>query len=323
MPASGTEDLVREAISNLREAADNGDPDAIADLTKKTGGKATTAPVAPDVAAMISPDKKVVRPNGETYVVRKLGIHDDVMALRKAREDNINVLLYGLPGTGKTALIEAAFCAGEDAGTVYTVQGTGDTITDDFVGGYWQDEEGHYHWAHGPMVLAMLEGRPFYIDEVALIDPKVMALPYGLMDGRNELRITQNPALGVIKAQPGFYVVAACNPNAPGARMSEALLSRFSIQAEVTTDMGLARDLDVDPKLITAINNLRRKREKNIISWVPQMREMLDFTKIKKSHGLIFALRNLVATAPEQDRKEVGGTVSRQFAKPVTALTVD
>lgn len=322
MPASGTEELVREAIANLREAADNGDPDAIADLKKKSGSKAAKK-VDPGIPAMISPDKEIIRPNGEKYVVRKLGIHDDVMVLRRMRQRNINMLLYGLPGTGKTAVIEAAFCAGEDAGTVYTIQGTGDTITDDFVGGYWQDAEGHYHWEHGPMVKAMIEGRPFFVDDASLVDPKVMALPYGVMDGRNELRITQNPALGVIKAEPGFYVVGACNPDAPGGQMSEALLSRFSVQAEVTTDMGLARDLGVNSTLITSVNNMRRKAADNHLSWVPQMREMLDFKKVSEELGIEFALRNLVATAPEQDRKVVGSIISRQFAKNISALTTD
>lgn len=324
--ASGTEDLVRDVIAELRQAADDGDTDAIADLSKKSGSRAAAAtPAKPEPPRLASPDRWVTRPNGEKYYVRKMGTHDDVAFIRRARARNINVLLLGEPGTGKTALIEAALAVDpDDPGTMYTVQGTGDTMTDDFVGGWIQDPDtGKYIWVPGPLQLALQEGRPLYIDEIPLVDPKVLALVYGLMDGRDEIRITQNPKLEPIKAQPGFYVVASGNPKAPGARMGEALLSRFSIQADVTTDMKLARDLGVDTKLITAVNNLQRKREDNVISWVPQMRELLDYKLISEEFGKDLALRNLIATAPEQDRGEVKSVISRQFANKYSALTVD
>jgi MoxR-like ATPase len=324
MAPGGTEDLVRDVISNLRQAADEGDSGAIADLSKKSGSRAAAAPAAPATPRMTAPEKFVLRPNGERYYVRKLGPHDDVMAVRKARAKGVNVLFLGEPGTGKTALVEAALASDpDDPGTLYTVQGTGDTIKDDFIGGFWQDEKGFYHWADGPLICAMCEGRPLYIDEIALIDPKVIAIVYSVMDGRNELRITEQPNRGVVKAEPGFYVVAATNPNAPGARMGEALTSRFPLQPVVTTDMKLARDMGVDAKLITAVNNLQRKREENEISWVPQMRELLDFTKIANEFGKEVALRSIIGRAPEQDQDVVKSVISRQFANKYTVLTVD
>jgi nitric oxide reductase NorQ protein len=329
MPSgAGTEDLVREVIAGLRDAADNGEPAAITDLSRRSGSR-VAAPVAPAPVApsLTIPDRYVTRPNGEKYYVRKIGQHDDVMFVRRARVKKIPILFVGEPGTGKTALVEAALASDpEDPGTMYTVQGTGDTIVDDFVGGHWQDDAGLYHWADGPLVLAAIYGRPLYIDEIALIDPKVMAVVYSLMDGRNELRITQTSKReggNVITAIQGFYVVAATNPNAPGARMGEALLSRFKVQPEVTTDMKLARDMGVDSKLITAVNNLQRKREENIISWVPQMREMLTFKEVAEEFGKDVALRNLIGTAPEQDRAEVKSIISRQFANRYSTLTVD
>ena len=56
------------------------------------------------------------RPNGETYYARKWGEHTDVEVLKKARELGVNVYLSSVPGTGKTAAVEAAF--GTD---IYTV----------------------------------------------------------------------------------------------------------------------------------------------------------------------------------------------------------
>jgi MoxR-like ATPase len=114
-------------------------------------------------------------------------------------------LLYGAPGCGKTALVEAAF--GEN---MYTLMGTGDTEVSDLIGSYVQTPSGGFEWVDGNLVKAAEEGAVYFVDEVGLIDPKVLSVLYGLMDGRRELTITANPERGSVKAHENFYVVAAC-----------------------------------------------------------------------------------------------------------------
>ncbi len=65
------------------------------------------------------------------------------------------------------------------------------------------------------------------------------------MDGRKSITIPMNPDRGTIKVHENFYVVSATNPNAPGVRLSEAMLSRFQLQVELTTDYALAKKLGV------------------------------------------------------------------------------
>jgi nitric oxide reductase NorQ protein len=329
MPADpATEALVQDVLSNIRAAADEGDPQAAADLAARAGTTtpAVSRPRAPETEAMVSTEREITRPNGEVYHVRKIDIHDDVMAIRKARAEGASVLLTGLPGTGKTALLEAALaCDPEDPGPIYTVQCTGDTVVDDYVGGFIQDPDTEtFVWVPGPLQMAMERGRPFYLDEIALPDPKVNAVVYSVMDGRGVLRITQNPRLEPVVAQPGFFVCAATNPNASGAHMDEPLLSRFPFQAVVTTDVKLAKRMGVDQRLITSQANLASKVETGKISWAPQMREMLDFMKMQKTFGTSFAVRSLINKAPEgKTRDEVKSTLSRQFAKGYVGLEVE
>ena len=264
-------------------------------------------------------DDAFVRPNGEMYYSRKWGAHTDVLALRKAREATSKAfsgagssamfaLIYGAPGCGKTAMVEAAFS------DVYTLMGTGDTEVADLVGGYVQTPSGGFEWIDGDLVKAAESGGVYFIDEIGLIDPKVLSIIYGLMDGRRELTITANPERGTIKAHPDFYVVAATNPNAPGVRLSEALLSRFTLQAEMTTDWSLAKKLGVPAALCTAAQNLSKKMIAREVSWSPQMRELIAFRDIAETFGSEFAISNLLAASPEMDRPIVADVLTRVFA---------
>lgn len=295
---------------------------ALADMVAEQGGtkgKKAEAEV-PVVEGMSVGAKTVKRPNGVDYHIRSIGDHDDVAALRAARTKGLPIMAYGPPGTGKTALIEAAYC--EDGAKVHTVQGTGDTETADFIGSFTQLPGGTFEWTDGPMIMAMEAGEVLYIDEIALIDPKVMAVVYSVMDGRGEYQVTANPERGTVKAAPGFYIASACNPNAPGARLSEAILSRFVLQFEVTTDYALAQALGVPKKMVTAAQNLQRKYESGEVGWAPQLRECLAFRDIAAALGEDVALRNVISSAPEIDRSVVQDVLQRSYGKSITALSI-
>lgn len=272
------------------------------------------------VVASLEGEDAYERPNGESYYSRKWGEHSDVLTLRKAREATSKAfagaggspmfaLLYGSPGCGKTALVEAAFTE------VYTLMGTGDTEVADLVGGYVQTPSGGFEWVDGDLIKAAESGGVYFIDEIGLIDPKVLSIVYGLMDGRREVVVTANPERGVVKAHPDFYVIAATNPNAPGVRLSEALLSRFTLQAEMATDWNLARKMGVPTTLVTAAQNLAKKQVAREISWAPQMREVLAFRDIAEMFGTQFAISNLLAAAPEMDRPIVADVLTRAYGE--------
>ncbi|WP_280370759.1 AAA family ATPase [Nocardia wallacei] len=261
------------------------------------------------------PGATVTRPNGQAYHLRKLAGRSDVEVLRTMRDAEVPVLLYGPPGTGKTSLIEAAF------GDLLTVQGDCDTTVADFVGEYTQLADGRFEFAHGPLVRAMREGRVLFIDDATLIPPTVLASVYPAMDGRKELIVKANSG-EVVKAEPGFFVVAGHNPGVHGAILSDALASRFAFHVQVGSDYDLATQLGVDPRAVKVARNLTTRRDQGEIGWAPQLRELLAFQKIAAATDVPTAAANLIGTAPEDDRPIVATVVKTVFgtAYPPLAL---
>lgn len=254
------------------------------------------------------------RRNGDLYYPRDLGGMEDLMFYRKAQHLRQHVLLAGPPGSGKTAGSEAAFDSvpeGEDFTQemlnqegLYTIVGDSSTTTDDFVGGYVQRPDGQFEWHHGALINSMINNKPLLVDEIGLIDPKVLSILYPLMDGRGVLEVTQNPSLEPIKlsSSPGWFIIAAYNPDVPGVYLSEALLDRFTHRIEVEADWNLAKELGVPSELVDIVENLNISRRKGEISYSPQMRTLIDFKKTEQDFGFKFAIKNLISKMPEDDR---------------------
>ncbi len=294
---------------------------------QKTYGGATDAAFTPADSEVKVPEpfigksskKKYFRPSGEEYIPRRIKVGQerftDVAFVEKAYAKKMATLFYGPPGTGKTALIEAALPG------VITVQGTIETESADFVGSWVQQPDGTYGWVNGPLLVAAMEGKPLLIDEVALIDPRSLAVVYGAMDGRGEIVVTANPDIGTVKVQPGFLVFGATNPDVPGAIMSEALLSRFSIQVEMMTDWSLAKKLGIPDKIVQVARNLDNKSKTGEVVSGPQLRELLAFRDIAEAFGESVAISNFISQTRTEDQDAAKAAVNNVFSVRSEVLT--
>jgi len=277
------------------------------------------APAPPPTAT--GPTRRVAFPrhNGEPYYARSVpGADHDVDMLRRSRGatllENLYILYYGLPGTGKSSVFEAAFP------DLITVTCSRDTDMDSFWGTWVQMPDGTYEWVYGPVAVAAMEGRPVLLDEIAVAPPQVLTDLHESMDGRGTMRIKTNPKLPVIQIRDGFWMGGACNPDAPGADMSDALLSRFDIHIEGTTDYDLAEEVGVPKKFVKVARNLMEKRVANKELYVHQMRELMAAKRMAERFGTEMAVANFVGVAPVADRVVVADVVSRVFGYAAAPL---
>lgn len=272
--------------------------------------------IAPSsVATLADPTSPVARPNGMLYRPRALAGLSDVAALHAAREAEAPVLLYGPPGTGKTSLIEAAFP------DVVTVTADGDCAVSDFVGEWTQNPDGTYSFVYGPLVTAMTEGRVLFVDDATLAAPKVLSCLYPAMDGRKSVTVKAHKG-ETITAAPGFFVVAAHNPNVSGALLTEALSSRFALHVHVATDYQIADELGINRKAVRVAKNLATRADKGEVTWSVQLRELLAFAKIEHLLGTEAAFANLIGIAPESDRDTVAEVVASVTGTQTERLSV-
>src|SRR6266568_3822717 len=121
---------------------------ATAEGRDKAPYPARSTPAPPERRSLI----KYFRPNGERYFPRQVGDFTDIDVLHRARKEGLFVLLYGPPGGGKSALIEAAFPG------LVTMNGDADTAVADFTGDFVripEDRDDDDAWADGPLGEAM------------------------------------------------------------------------------------------------------------------------------------------------------------------------
>lgn len=184
------------------------------------------------------------------------------------------ILLLSEPGTGKTALIEAAVTHAERTLTTLlcTPDHTKDSLLLRFVGEDHGDELPNGKrspFTLGPLAYAAKHGHVFYADEFMLLEDGVKPIFYSLADGRRFLpegNVDGSP----MEIHEDFRLVISSNPLVRGASLPEPMASRAaSTTLTIETNAAMLRDLDIAEEIVAAWEGLGIQG-----LWRPQIREM-------------------------------------------------
>ena len=260
---------------------------------------------------------------GDMYLSRSgLGPYDtdvETLAAWLTGPRNIigGVLLLSEPGTGKTALLEAAttFMTEPEEGEDFDPEGrrlitvlctpdhTKDSLLLRFVGEGNGDDGTPF--TLGPVAYAAKHGHILYLDEFMLLPDGVKPILYSLADGRHYLpegNVDGTP----MAIHPDFRLVLSSNPQVRGASMPEPLASRFaSTTLTIETTSEMLTDLGIDESIVAAWEALGNQG-----LWRPQIREMraADYWLVVDPAQASSAF--LPEHAPESQRKQIRDIVT-------------
>lgn len=142
------------------------------------------------------------------------------------------VLLYGVPGTGKT--YQAVKTNVPSNTNVYSTTLTVDSSASEIIGHYIPNEKGTFDWNDGVGIKAWREGTRLVLNEIDHAGPDVTSVLHAILDDADIARFTlPNQDKELVKPKQGFNVIATMNGTPED--LPEALADRFAVKININS----------------------------------------------------------------------------------------
>ena len=180
------------------------------------------------------------------------------------------ILLYGIPGTGKT--YQATKVNVPTDKEVYSTTLTIDSTASEMIGHYIPNDTGTFDWNDGVAIKAWREGTRLVINEIDHAGPDVSSVLHAILDDADIARLTlPNKKKETVTPSKGFSVIATMNGTPD--MLPEALADRFGVLININS---------VHPDAVKSLPEKYRsvysERDENDIP--PSIRSWKEFSKL-------------------------------------------
>ena len=229
----------------------------------------------------------------QRYVHREVFSVEDFKIFDHARANNINVLIYGPTGPGKTTSVEA--WSAERGLRMATVSGNASMEPSQMTGKFVSDGNGSFAWIDGPVTDVVRNGGVLLLDEVNFISPKIYTVLYSLLDGRRMITLLDHHG-ETIEAHPDLTIFATMNPDYIGTTpLNFAFRNRFDIQIPWDYDDKVESKLVKSKALLTLAKMLRTEAAKGQYETPISTNMLMEFHHFVDALGYEFAVENFIA----------------------------
>jgi AAA domain (dynein-related subfamily) len=221
-----------------------------------------------------------------------------------ALENNLNVLVEGGAGSGKTmSVIAYASARGKRYFNVSSSQGLDPS---QLFGRWIPREDGHgYRWQDGAVTLLVRHGGVLLLNEVNFMPERIMTVLYSLLDDRREIQLLDNGG-EVIKAHPNLLIVADMNHGYRGTHeLSQANNDRWALKLEFPYDKKIEARLIKSKSLLELARSLREMFDREEIVTPISTRGLVAFQRNAIGLGIDFAITSYVNGFDKEERGAV------------------
>lgn len=228
------------------------------------------------------------------YINRRIEGVTDFEIYDYARANNLNILIEGHAGSGKTMSVQAY--ASSRSLRYFNVACHVGIEPSHLVGRWIPTADGHFKWQDGAVTELVRNGGVLLFNEINFMPERISTFIFSLLDYRREIQIMENGG-ELIKAHPNLLIVGDMNPNYRGTRpLNQAFADRFSVRLDFPYDKAIEAKLIKNKSLIELANQLREQYTNKAISTPISTRSLVAFLENAKQFGLDFASYSYINT---------------------------
>lgn len=238
---------------------------------------------------------------GLNYVHRKVHGVEDFDLLTHCRANQLNLLLMGDTGAGKT-MLPMAYAAAKCI-PYYTVPCDVSIDPTALFGKMMPgDKVGEFVWVDGPVTELVRYGGILNISEINFMPAKIAASLYSLLDHRRSIQLLGKRGEHV-RAHPDLLVVADMNPKYRGTMdLNHALNNRFPLKVQWGYDDTVEDRLVSSKALLSLVRKIRAQSD--ILTPIGT-NMMMEFMPIAVAFGMKFAIKNFTNAFTESERESI------------------